>query len=358
MFPELKPRRSHTIFLEILPTQPITHGQGNNGNEQEILRRPFLLTRDNPTTGQKESFVEEIPLVSGASLRAKLRQRAVLNDAEMMQAQPGSFSKSKLRLLVKGGHLGGDGKAMNLDDVRALCEMSPLLYLFGAMDDSLRLTGALKVDSVYPYCRELLSAGLIPASDTFAFWQGDPDDPTWPAFPLPPSYVDSVSTVQYYKHDMGGSAASRLLSTGDRHQIEDKQAAILAIQATGKKVDKEDRREANESMPHGFQAIIAGFPMFTILRTDPITDMEYACLIATLASWKQHGAHLGGAEAKGHGHCRIRVAGSFCSSSADNAVPDTAIVAPSLNPNAALFDAYKANRAAHAKAFREWAAQP
>lgn len=353
-----QPRRSRTLFLEILPTQPITHGQGNNGNEQEILRRPFLVTRDNPTTGQKESFIEDLPLVSGASLRAKLRQRAVLNDAEMMQAPAGSYSKSKLRLLVKGGHLGGDGKAMNLEEVRALCEMSPLLYLFGAMDDSLRLTGALKVDAIYPYCRELLYSGLIPQSDDFAFWQGDPADPTWPVFAAPPSYVDSVSTVQYYKHDMGGSAVSRLLSTGDRQQIEDKQATIAAVQAIGKKVDKEDRREANESMPHAFQAIVAGFPMFTILRTDPINEMEYACLIATLASWKQHGAHIGGAEAKGHGHCRIRVAGAFCSSAADNAVPDTAMVAPSLNPNAALFEAYKANRAAHAANFREWVTQP
>lgn len=353
-----EPRRSYTLFLEILPTQPITHGQGNNGNEQEILRRPFLLTRDNPVTGQKECINEEIPVISGASFRAKLRQRAVLNDAEMMKVPAGSYSKAKLRLLVKGGHLGGDGKTMNLDEVRSLCEMSPLLFLFGAMDDSLRLHGALKVDSVYPYCRELLASGMIPNSENFAFWQGDPEDPTWPAFPVPPSYVDSVSTVQYYKHDMGGSAVSRLLSAGDRQQIEDRQATIAALQATGKKVDKEERREANESMPHAFQAIIAGFPMFAIIRTDPITDMEYACLIATIAAWKQSGAHLGGAEAKGHGHCRIRIAGSFCSSAADNSVPDTAIVSPSLNPSAALFDAYKANRAAHAENFRAWVTQP
>jgi len=351
------PRRSHTLFVEILPTQPITHGQGNNGNEQEILRRPFMLSRVNPATGKNESFIEEIPLISGASFRAKLRQRAVLNDVEMMNVPAGSVTKDKLRLLVKGGHLGGDGKAMNLEDVRRLCEMSPLLYLFGAMDDSLRLTGALKVDSVYPYCRELIAAGLVPSSDSFGFWQGDPNDPTWPAFDAPPSYVDAVSTVQYYKHDMGGSAVSRLLSTGDRQQIEDKQALITAIQATGKKVDKEERREANESMTHAFQSIIAGFPMFTILRTDPITDMEFACLIATLAAWKQHGAHIGGAEAKGHGHCRIRIAGSFTSSAAENSVQDTELVAPSLSPDAALFEAFKANREAHAEGFRAWVAQ-
>lgn len=348
-------RRSHTLFLEILPTQPITHGQGSNGNEQEILRRPFLLTRQNPTTGRTECFTEEIPLVSGASLKAKLRQQAVLNDVEMMGLP--TMDKANLRLLVKGGHLGGEGKAMNLEDVRRLCEMFPLLFLFGAMDDRLRLTAALKVDSVYPYCRELLSAGIVPQSDAFQFWQGDPADPTWPAFDAPPSFLDSVSTVRYNRHDMGGSAVSRLLSVKQRHEIEDKQAAIAAIQATGKKASTEDRREANESMPHAFQAIVAGFPMFTILRTSPITDMEYACLIATLAAWKQSGAHIGGAETKGHGHCRVRVAGSFCSSAPNNAVPDTAMVAPALNPGSALFEAFKANRAAHAEAARNWVSQ-
>jgi hypothetical protein len=348
-------RKNYTIFLEILPTQPLTHGQGNNGNEQEILRRPFLISTVNPTTGQHEYRQEEIPLISGASFRAKLRQQAVLNDVAMMEIPEGYFTKDKLRLLIKGGHLGGDGKAMNLQEVRRLCEMFPLLYLFGAMDDSLRLTGALKVDSIYPYCRELLRSGLLPNSDRFRFWQGDPDDKDWQSFANgAPSYVESVSSVQYYKHDLGGSAASRLLSAGDRNQIQDKQAALSALQATGKKADTEARREANESMPHAFQAITAGFPMVGILRTDPITQMEFACLIAALAAWKQNGAHLGGAEAKGHGHCRVRIAGHFCSSAADDATPDTALAAPSLNPDAALFEAYKANRAAFATEARRW----
>jgi hypothetical protein len=351
----VEPRRNYTIFLEILPTQPLTHGQGNNGNEQEILRRPFMIQVFNPVTGQPEFRIEDIFLVSGASFRTKLRVQAVLNDAEMMQVPHGSYSKAKLRLLAKGGHLGGDGKAMNLEEVRRLCEMSPLLYLFGAMDDTLRLTGALKVDSVYPYCRELLQSGIIPNSENFQFWQGDPNDPTWPSFPNgAPSYVEGVAPVQYYKHDLGGSAVSKLLTSGDRNQIQDKQAAIAALQATGKKPDTDARREANESMPHAFQAIIPGFPMVAILRTDPITQMEFACLIAALAAWKQNGAHLGGAEAKGHGHCLVRIAGHFCSSAGQDATPDTALAAPSLSPDAALFEAYKANRAAHAEAFRKW----
>ena len=351
-------RQSHTLFLEILTDAPLTHGQGSNGNEQEILRREVRISHRDSTTGKWRSSVENIPMISGASFRAKLRQQALMNACALMMIPDGSFDKDKWRLLTKGGHLDGSGKAVNVEETRQICEMFPMLRLFGAMDNSLRLTGSLKVDHVTPYCRELLYGGLIPESEHFRFWMGDPNDPTWPAFAdEPPSYLEAVGTksVQYYRHDGSPGPAARLLATADRRQIADNQAKIAALVSTGAKVDKEERREANESMPHAFQAIIKGTPLYTILRTDPITDVEFACLIHALGSWKQMGAHLGGAEAKGHGHCRVRIAGSFTSGANKDATEPTELVIPNeTDPHAPLRLAYEAHMKANAERARKW----
>lgn len=334
-------RSTYTILLEILPQTPVTHGSGNEGNEQILARQTVMLSRLHPTTGKTETFREEIPYISGGSLRAKLRLSALLRQAERQSLPDGCMSRDALRLILKGGKLDGSARGPNLDEIRRILNLFPFLRIFGAMDNRLKMTGALKVEDIRPFCAELLSAGLI--SPTFggsAIWGGDPADPLWPRFDAPPSFTDTVDVRTYYRHDPSVSPAIPLLAAAERAQIEDQQQAVSAKkQAKGSpKPDKEDRREANESMPHGFQHIIPGTPLFTVLRTDPIDEMEACALADALHRWIETGGHIGGGESKGHGRCRVRVAGTWCRSADASGVSGTAI---------ALTDRWKQAEAAY-----------
>jgi hypothetical protein len=333
-------RSIFTILLEILPQTPVTHGSGSEGNEQVLARQTVMLSRLHPTTGKTQAIREEIPYVSGGSLRAKLRLSSLLRQAERQNLPDGCMSKDALRLILKGGRLDGAGKGPNLDEIRRITELFPSLRLFGAMDNRLKMTGALKVEDVRPFCAELISAGHIPA--TFggtAIWGGDPADPTWPRYDAPPSFTDIVDVRTYYRHDMGVSPALPMLAAEERAQIEDQQAAVATKRQTkgAPKPDKEERREANESMPYGFQHIIPGTPLYTCLRTDPITEIEACALADALHRWIDTGGHIGGGESKGHGRCRVRVAGTW-ERSASSAVTGTEI---------SLTDRWKAAEAAY-----------
>lgn len=346
-------RASYTLLLEILPQSPLTHGKRNNGNEQELARKPVLIRRVNPVTGLSEAVREWIEYVSGGAFRAKLRWHAVERAAAIQGYD--TMSKERLRLLLKGGHLDSSGKATSLEEIRRILEMFPLLRLFGALDNSLKITGALKVDDVTPYCAEMVNSGLI--SRAAGFWRGDPMDPSWPMFDVAPSRAIISDVREYYRHDLANSTAAVLLAPEARKLIEDQQAAISSAKSNKStpKPDKEERREANESMPHRFQHIIPGTPLVSILRTAPITRVEYACLLDTLLAWKQSGAHLGGGESKGHGHCLVRVSGAFSSAATDRLHHEMSV--PGISEYDQLKNSFLIHMQERAADARAWLAQ-
>lgn len=314
------PRRSYRFFLELLPIAPITHGMTSDGNEQILLRRPFQIQIHDDMSGLTDTLMIEVPAVSGASLRAKLRGAALECQFRRLGIPDGSVSKDALRTLLKGGKLDGSGGGLNLADTRKLAAAFPMLTLFGAMDNNYQSTGKIKIKDVLPWCQELVGAGLLPSRYPIP---GDDGAlaPVWGGgigldgapFPVcgPVGFGGVMRSVQYYKHDMKVSPVSRMLTTEATALIEDQQAAVKTAKATkgAAKPDKEQRREANESMPYAFQSITAGTPLLTEIRTDPLTEIEAAALMDAIYEWASTGGYLGGGAAKGHGECRVRVIG-------------------------------------------------
>lgn len=347
-------RRDYTVALEIECMSPLTHGAGAKGNEMSLRTREFLVDVPDPDMpGKTVRRTLKVPIVSGASFRSTLREHAVGHMAETLGLEDGCMSKDALRLLLKGGKNDSSGQSVSLDDYRELRELFPLLAIFGSMDGGLPIRGLLKVSEVTPFCEELLDAGLLDhelstlqvsvdgealtSTETVKLYEGK----------APEQLHQIRTTEQYYRHDMKTSPQVRLLEGTAAKAIEDKRAEVAETKKS-KPVKAKDRREANESMPHAYQAIKPGTRMVATLRLQAATQIEWECLAYAIMRWVQHGAILGGAASKGHGRTKVRIAGALSSGPLSGATSGTTALSVEH-----AGQAYLDHLAAHAEAIRE-----
>lgn len=348
-------RKSYTIVLEISPTAPLTHGSGTEGNEQ-ILATCEMLVPD----GHGGMEREEIPFVSGAALKATLREHAVRDAMERAGVVEGSVSRDALRLLLKGGKNDSGGASVSIEEARRLRDLFPLLAVFGSMDGGLPIRAQVSCSHVLPYCAEAVAAGAVPTKiRPLEVWlEGSPtgdgaaEIAVWPGLnPIPAAMCRT--TTQNYRHDLLGSALAPMIATAETAAIEDKRGALFAAKAP----KKEARREANESMPHSAQAIAAGTPMVATIRLQGATEVEFATLAVAISRWVASGGHLGGGATKGHGACRVRIAGAIRYAPPAGeapAEPGTAIdvlTNGQQHPLAALYSAHVRERAEQIRAY-------
>ncbi|OHD24567.1 MAG: hypothetical protein A2Y38_23735 [Spirochaetes bacterium GWB1_59_5] len=301
-------RKSYTILLEISPTAPLTHGSGTEGNEQILATREVLVP-----DGHGGYEREEIPIVSGAALKATLREWAVRDALERAGVAEGSVSRDALRLLLKGGKNDSGGASVSLEEARRLRDLFPLLAVFGSMDGGLPIKAQITCSDVMPYCAEGVASGMVPTKlRPLEVWiEGSPANESpieyavWPGVnPIP--VASCRTTTQNYRHDMMGGSLAPMLQGPQLALIEDAREA-----RKGKPAKASERREANESMPHSAQAIAAGTPMVATIRLQGATEVEFATLAVAISRWVTAGGHLGGGSTKGHGACRVRVAGAI-----------------------------------------------
>jgi hypothetical protein len=323
-------RSNYTLVLEITTLTPLTHGAGNRGNEQILRTTEYLLDELDPEMpGRTVPRRVKIPTISGAALKSTLREHAFGHLAEALGLSDGVLDKDTLRLLLKGGKNDSSGQTVSLEQHRRLRHLFPLLAVFGSMDGGLPVRGSIKVSPVRPYCTELVDAGLIPQSVAAlevavdgATLESQPGATVFPdREPVPVHLIRTRE--EYFRHDMRTSPHISLLDGEAAKQLEDKAVARKEI----KSAKKGQRREANESMPHSFQAICPGTPLVAEIRLMSATRVEWECVAYALARWISHGAPLGGATSKGHGRCQVRCAGALCYTPTAGAVeaPGTAI---------------------------------
>jgi len=321
-------RSNYALALEITTLSPLSHGAGNDGNQSIARTTEVLIEEVDPDTGRKAPRKIRVPCVTGSSLRATLREHAFGHMAEVLGLRDGDVSLDALRLLLKGGKNDSGGATVSLEEARRLRDLFPMLAVFGSMDGGLPIRGELRVSQVLPWCVELHEAGLLPTEvravdvSVDGAELGPASGAAIFADRLPVPLHLLLTEEEYFRHDLKTSPHAPLLGGAARAAIEDKAAA-----RKGKSAPAEVRREANESMPHTMEAIATGAPLVAFLRLFGATPMEWECLAYAITRWVQHGALLGGSTGKGHGRCRVRVAGSFAfsPSTAEATQPGTAV---------------------------------
>ena len=300
-------RANYTLGLEIVPTAPLTHGMGNDGNRQVLRRQEYRVPVVDPETLKVTYEDVDVPCVSGAAFKATLRESALWHMIDVLGLRDEPMSMDTLRLLLKGGKTDSSGSSLSLDRHRGLRRIFPMLAVFGWMDDGLSGTAEGHFSDVRPYCRELLDAGLIPETleplHVGALPAGEPIR----MCSLPPIALAQIITDrQYYAHDLRSGHGAKLLDASERKAIEDQQA-----EQKRQHLPAEQRRAVNESMPHAYEAIAPGVPMVAEIRLLDATEVEWDCLRWAIFRWIATGAHLGGGATKGHGACRVRISGAL-----------------------------------------------
>lgn len=304
-------RCSYTFAMEITPTAPLTHGAGNARNEQLLHVRQYTLEVE----GRWDRVA--VPAVSGAAWKGALREHAVRDAFERLGVQPGEVSRDALRLLSKGGKNDRGSATVALEEARRLRDLFPLLSVFGSLDGGLPLKGRVQVSDVLPYCDALVAAGLVPRRvqpvtvEVEGHQQEEgPAVEVYPDTPPVPLHLARTS-VTNYRHDMLQGSMAHMLSGETVRQIEDAREAVRSRKDESGSAPARQRREANESMPHSAQAIAPGTPLVGVVRLQDATEVELGCLVTAIMRWITSGAYLGGGAAKGHGACRVRVAGAL-----------------------------------------------
>ncbi len=344
-------RKNYTIVLEITPTAPLTHGAGTDGNEQVLMTREVLLPNPDAPEGWERV---DVPAVSGAAMKATLREWAVRDALERASVADGTVSRDALRLLLKGGKNDAGGATVSLEEARRLRDLFPLLAVFGSMDGGLPIRGSISVSDVLPWSTDLVVAGILPrrvtplqvAVDGALVTDGAGIEVHAGKDPVPGHLLRT--TVTNYRHDMQSGGLTHLLQGQQQAQIEEAREA-----RAGRSAKKTERREANESMPHSAQAIAPGVPMVCIIRLQAASDVEFAALGVAITRWIASGAHLGGGSTKGHGTCAVRVAGAlrYSPPSGDAAADPGTAIDVAAGDLGALYEAHIRERAERIRAY-------
>jgi len=346
--------RDYTLVLEITPTRPLAHGEGAVGNVQLFRRIKIPIERDG------QWIEEEIPEVSGAALKSALREEGAYDILRTCEIDP---TKDQLRFLMKGGRLSkGGGNSVNLDAMRKIAELAPIMSVMGAMDDSYSRPGKIRVGSVQPWCKETVEAGLAPRRiraltvlvDGKELSGGGETVELYPGKTPIPLHM-STQVIERFAHDMMSSPKGRVLLErgGMSKEIEDKSAALRVRRDRGEKVKSKEK--VSEAMPYSYEVISPGTPMWTTITLQDATVIEWGFLLSSIWMWISKGAYLGGGRREDWGRCRVRISGAIEHETPIGTMPvspGTKLSLSAEDPNSAAVLAYRQHLVEHAADIR------
>lgn len=194
-----------------------------------------------------------VPVISGNALRGQLRRHAALSLCDLAELE--SLKTPGYHLLFSGGSLtrGGEDHAHRIDAIKKLTALIPMIDLMGCSLPSEIIPGCLKVDIIWPICRETVNLTGV-GSDI----QCD----------------QLVSTVMYTRRDGGETII----------------------------VEREAGDKSNQMIFEG-EVIVAGTRLLGGLSISRATPIVAGCLWDAFEAWNRE-PRLGGMSARGHGLVR------------------------------------------------------
>lgn len=160
--PEQQGRIRGRVVMIARLLSPLRHGGETRGNVQTFRRQKIQLpSQPGPYGEEMPPAIEDVPYLSGNSIKHFIREHAALFALEALGAKSGSLSKEQIHLLFSGGSLTKGGQSVRFDVVRAAEKSLPVLSLCGYSAGNIMTSAAFKVDDLLPVCAE--TAHLIRA---------------------------------------------------------------------------------------------------------------------------------------------------------------------------------------------------
>lgn len=251
-----------TFVLEGVCTaiSSISHNGGEkNGTIVQLRREKFVQPKGN---------VVEIPVISGNSIRGKLRDLAAIDiltkkDGSKVQVDADSFN-----LLFSGGSLESVGeKNLDIEKVRQLRKDIPMLSVLGCSIGNVILPGKVDIGKMIPICKETLH--LIPEK-----FHG----------------TEEIKTIwEYCQVEMN----TRKDDTKDENKREFIKPEYLTNELRG------------GQMMYHIETLVPGTRFYWKVCLRDTTDVETGAFLSILQSWANQSSQVGGNGRVGHGRLKV-----------------------------------------------------
>lgn len=278
----------HTYVFEGVMTalSSISHIGDTHGINAKLRREKVV---------QADGSVEEVPIISGNSIRGILRDRGMLQMLAMLgygvdreTGEIRGLSLPAFYFLFSGGALTKDaGRGIDVDMARKWRDLIPLVALFGGAMGNQIMPGKAKIGKAIPICAE--TAHLIPER----FVNGSALESIW----------DQVQEEAYTRRDDEKSESLRqLIAPEVRGLLEAEASQRRARAGTGEDVAGETGQK--QQMRYYVETLAAGTRLFWEVALDDVSDLEFEAFCATLAEFSRF-PYLGGKSGVGHGKVAI-----------------------------------------------------
>ena len=252
------------------------------------LRREKFVTLDGD--------IEEIPVISGNSLRGILRDRGMLHMLRLLgygvdeeTGQVRGLSLAAFYFLLSGGALTSEaGRGLDIDKARRWRELIPLVSIFGGAMGNQIMPGKAKIGKAIPICKE--TAHLLPTR----FIDGDGEISIW----------EMVQEEAYTRRDDEKNENMRqLIAPEVRGLLEDK--ANAQREKSGTSEDVAGETGLKQQMRYFIETLAAGTNLFWEVTLDDVTPVEFDAFAITLAEFSKS-PYIGGKSGVGHGKVSIK----------------------------------------------------
>jgi len=263
----------------------ISHNGGESFGIDSLLRREKFV--------QPDGSVQEVPVVSGNSMRGVLRDRGMLHMCRELGY--GSEEEGAVRglpigafhFLFSGGSLGQDGgKTINIESARKLRSMIPLVSIFGGAMGNNILPGKLDMGKLIPICAEtahLLPAEFLPSARPASIWE----------------YTQREMYTR--KDDERNEHLRGVIESRTRNLIEAARLEKSARVARSEPVEDSGQRQ---QMMYYVETLASGTPFYWAICLRDVSDMEFEAFLTALAEFSKRPV-IGGKANVGHGHVAI-----------------------------------------------------
>lgn len=277
----------HTyIFEGVMTAQTSISHIGNAYGVNARLRREKVI--------QPDGSVEEVPVISGNSIRGILRDRGMLHmlrtlgyGVDETTGQVQGLSLAAFYFLFSGGALTKDaGRGIDVDEARRWRNAIPLVALFGGAMGNQIMPGKVKVGKAIPICQETIH--LIPER----FVTGK-EQSVW----------DMCQEEAYTRRDDEKNEHLRQLISPEVRMLLEAGAAQKRAKA-GTDEDVAGETGQHQQMRYYVETLAAGTRLFWDMTLDDATDLEFDALCVTLAEFSRF-PFIGGKSGVGHGKVAI-----------------------------------------------------
>jgi len=245
----------------------IFHGGGANFGVNTKLRREKFI--------QVDGSVEEVPVISGNSIRGLLRDRGMLHMCRALgygvSSETGEVTGLSLPafyFLFSGGALTKDsGRGLDIDKARELRKLIPLVSVFGGALGNQIMPGRLKVDKMVPICAE--TAHILPAGASNGH--------------APASIWDHLQEEMYTRKDDEKDEQKRvLIDSATRLMLE---ADSRAKRKTPSQPVTQEDTGQKQQMMYYVETFAAGTRFYWSVVLDDVTDVEFDAFAVALAEF-------------------------------------------------------------------------